>query len=148
MAQLFIENAHARYRIPRKETLTALRRVLKGEGSRCQWVNVVYIGDSKSRQLNRKYLAHNYATDVMAFRFDDGGALDGEIYVNLDRAKVQAREYGVPFRHEVMRLVIHGLLHLLGYRDSTAASRKKMVSKENKYLARIWTRTSDAGTNN
>lgn len=147
MAQLFVENAHAQYRIPRRETLKALRTVLRKEGSGYRLLNVVFINDRKSRQLNRKFLAHDYATDVLAFRLDEGSGLEGEVYVNLDRARIQARKYGVTFKNEVMRLVIHGLLHLLGYKDSTRRAQLIMNRKQEDYVERISDRTNHARKN-
>lgn len=147
MAQLFVENTHAQYRISRGETVRALRSVLRREGSEYQLLNIVFINDRKSRQLNRKFLAHNYATDVLAFRFGEGLRLEGEVYVNLDRAHVQARKYGVSFKNEVMRLVIHGLLHLLGYRDTTRQAQLIMSRKQEDYLERISSRIDRARKN-
>jgi len=147
MAGLFVENTHARHRIPRRETIKALRRVLRGEASEYRLLNVVFINDRKSRQLNREFLAHDYATDVLAFRLDEGTRLEGEVYVNLDRARVQARRYGVTFKHEVIRLVIHGLLHLLGYRDTTRQAQLRMIRRQEDYLERICGRVGHARKN-
>ena len=134
MGQLIIENAHSRARIPPRETLATARNVLREEEIEFEWINIVFISDFYSRKLNRRYLSHDYTTDVLAFRLDEGSALQGEVYVNLDRARIQAGEHGVSFKNEVTRLVIHGLLHLVGYRDTTDSSGVKMKQKEEKYL--------------
>ncbi len=89
------------------------------------------------RRINRKFLRHNESTDVIAFPLQDGIGLDGELYVNLDRAKDQARGAGVSYREEVLRLLIHGTLHLLGYRDTTKALKMKMTRKEDMFLAQL-----------
>jgi len=137
MAQLSVENAHSRYRIPRRETMKVLKSVLRAEGLKYRVLTIVFINDRKSRYLNRRFLARDHATDVLSFRLDEGSNLEGEIYVNLDRARIQAREYGVSFKNEVMRLVIHGLLHLIGYRDSTERSRLRMTRKQEGYLQKV-----------
>jgi probable rRNA maturation factor len=147
MGELFVENTHPQHRIPRKETLRAIRSVLRGEGSQYRMLNVVFINDRRSRRLNREYLSHDYATDVLAFRLDDGSLLEGEVYVNLDRARTQAREYGIGFRDETVRLVIHGLLHLLGYRDKTRRSRARMEKKQEEYHLRVSGNTGHARKN-
>jgi probable rRNA maturation factor len=136
MNEVIVQNAHGRSRAPVKETLKTARRVLNDEGSSSSMVGVLFVNDSYCRKLNRKYLAHPYATDVLAFPLERGERLEGEIYVNLDRAKVQAKEHGVSFKNEVARLVVHGILHLLGYRDSTRKLRAEMTRKENEYLKR------------
>jgi probable rRNA maturation factor len=147
MSRLFVENTHAQYRIPLRETVKALRSVLRGEGSEYRLLNVIFINDRRSRQLNRTFLARDYTTDVLAFRLDEDSGLEGEVYVNLDRARVQARKYGVTFKNEAMRLVIHGLLHLLGYQDTTRQARLIMSRKQEDYLERISGRTGHARKN-
>lgn len=76
-------------------------------------VNVVLVKDVEIRALNRRFLKHDRATDVMSFPIGDG--LLGEIYVSRDAVVRQAREYGVTPDNELQRLVLHGLLHLLGF---------------------------------
>jgi len=147
MRRLSVENTHTKYRIPRRETIGASKSVLKAEGLEYRLLNIVFINDRKSQHLNRMFLAHDYATDVLAFRLDEGSVLEGEVYVNLDRARIQAREYRVSFKNEVMRLVIHGLLHLIGYRDTTERSELRMRRKQEEYLQRVSGRVENAGKN-
>jgi probable rRNA maturation factor len=84
--------------------------------------------------MNRKFLHHDYVTDVLSFPLGAREALEGEVYVNLDRARQQAVEYGVTFTSETGRLVIHGVLHLLGYDDTTSGPRRRMKKKEDRYV--------------
>jgi len=86
--------------------------------------------------LNGSYLKHRYPTDVLSFQLGEHEKkIDGEIYINLDQAKRQARAYKVSFCEEFSRLTIHGLLHLLGYRDNTARKKALMTKKENLFLS-------------
>ncbi len=87
--------------------------------------------------MNRDFLGHDYITDVISFPLQDGIGIDAEVYVNLDRAKSQAKEYGVLFRNEVLRLVIHGTLHLLGYDDKKVTHKERMRRREDYYLTRL-----------
>ena len=89
--------------------------------------------------LNGRFLHHWYSTDVLSFPVEEIGkrSVEGEIYVNLDQARRQAREYDVSIRNEVGRLVIHGILHLLGYDDKRKDERLKMTMRENVYLDRL-----------
>jgi len=89
--------------------------------------------------MNKRYLRHDYVTDVIAFPLGEGRGAppEGEIYVNLDRARSQARAYGVSFAEETRRLVIHGTLHLLGYVDSNARRKAQMTKREDFLLARL-----------
>ena len=87
------------------------------------------------RRINRRFLRHDEATDVIAFPLHDGMGIDGEVYVNLDRARSQARTYRIRFGEETRRLLIHGTLHLLGYSDATARGKARMKEREDYYLA-------------
>jgi probable rRNA maturation factor len=87
------------------------------------------------RRINRRFLNHDGVTDVIAFPFHDGMGIDGEVYVNLDRARSQARTYRVRFGEEARRLLIHGTLHLLGYSDATSRGKARMREREDYFLA-------------
>ena len=98
-------------------------------------LSIVMVNDDEIRRLNAAYLNHDRPTDVIAFPLDDDDDdLWGEVYVSLDRTKDQALEYGVPFEMELARLIVHGILHLSGYDDQDAPSRKLMHERENDYL--------------
>jgi probable rRNA maturation factor len=125
---------HPRKRFPVGETRRLVTSVVRGEGKRMGEVSVVFVTDRFIRSLNRRYLRHDRTTDVMAFSFGGGGWVGGEVYVSLDRARRQAGEYGASFSHEVRRLVVHGVLHLAGYDDGTAARRQRMRKREDRYL--------------
>ncbi len=85
--------------------------------------------------MNREFLNHNTATDVMAFPLEEKGDVESEIYINLDAARKQAERFEVTFANEVRRLLIHGALHLLGYTDDTPRTKKRMTKQEDLYLA-------------
>ncbi len=89
------------------------------------------------KDLNKKYLRHNFATDVLTFDWSLNGkpAIDGEIIISSPTAKRQAREYGNSIQEEIMLYMIHGLLHLLGYDDHGLKQIKKMRTKENELLS-------------
>jgi rRNA maturation RNase YbeY len=89
------------------------------------------------RRINRKYLRHASDTDVLTFPLEEDSGIEGEIYVNLDRARRQADEEGVPLGEEVARLVIHGALHLIGYDDRKKKLAAIMKKEENKQV-RHW----------
>ncbi len=88
------------------------------------------------RELNGTYLGHHDTTDVLTFPLHEASdkELVAEIYVNVDQARRQARTYGVTIRNELSRLVIHGVLHLVGYDDTTKPGKEKMKRREDHYL--------------
>ena len=137
MAVVRVFNAHPRYRLRKRPLARYARRVLKSAGVARGTVSVICIGSRACRSLNRQYLGHDYVTDVISFPLEVGKTLEGEIYVNLDRARKQGREYKVPFAHEVARLVIHGALHLVGYDDRSAGDARRMRATEEQHL-RHW----------
>ena len=128
-----VPNPSARRKIPKKSIQALAERVLKEEGAGDVEVEIVLADDPTIRDLNRTYRSSDRPTDVLAFSMREGeGAqltpsLLGEVYISLDRAQDQAQEYGVSFDEEVARLVIHGLLHLLGYNHSTMRSREEAL---------------------
>lgn len=106
-------------------------------------VSLVFVGDEFMTDLNLRYFNKNDSTDVISFFLDeDAFKIDtdspwGEIYVNIDRAKEQAKIYRVTYQVEIARLVIHGLLHLLGYEDRSSVDKNRMTELENHYLTLI-----------
>ena len=131
MQRVSVFNAHRRYRIAKKPVQTYVQRVL---GTRKANIAVLFVGSRFCRFINKKYLHHNYATDVLSFSFGEKPLIESEIYVNLDKAKQQAREYDVSFGNEVARLVIHGALHLIGYDDQTKRGAQRMKAAEDKHV--------------
>jgi probable rRNA maturation factor len=137
MISVGVANTHRRERCPSSLLVRCVRAVMQGEAHRNGEVSVVCISDGVSRRMNRRFLHHDYATDVICFPLGEGDAIEGELYVNLDRARVQARRFAVTPTHELARLVVHGTLHLLGYDDLTPADRLQMQRREDHYLMRI-----------
>lgn len=136
MKSIKVFNTHLKHRIRQKETIELARCVLKGEGCSHADVNVIFIDDERMTGMNAAYLKHRYPTDVLSFSLGESPArqLEGEVYVNVDRVRQQAREYRVSIAEETRRLVTHGLLHLLGYNDATPRQKEKMSKTEDFYL--------------
>lgn len=136
---IIVSNNHPSLRFPKRETFRAIQSVLHYESVQSFQVSVVFVGSRYIRRINRRFLLHDYITDVIAFPLGEGNGapVEGEIYVNLDRAKTQARDYGVTFTEEARRLVIHGTLHLLGYADSSPRRKARMTQREDALLTRL-----------
>ena len=129
-----ISTNHPYLRFPRKDTVRVLAQTYRGERKELPVLAVVFTNGRFMRTINRKYLRHDYDTDVITFPLGSDGGVEGEIYINLDAARNQAREYGVPFTTETQRLLIHGALHLMGYRDASPRERARMRKQEDRYL--------------
>lgn len=122
-----------RFKLDNKCIITLIRRVLKDEAAGDQTVDIIYCRDRDITPLNRRFKGKNRTTDVLAFDIREGKYL-GEVYVNLEIAKRQAIENKVSYFEEIKRLTIHGVLHLLGYRDDNPAKKAKMWSRQESYL--------------
>lgn len=125
------------YRVIKKETISLVKNVLKSEKIKSANINIIFENDEFMLYLNKNYLKHNWITDVISFQFNDKEKIEGEIYIGIQQADRQAKEYNVEFNEEVSRLVIHGVLHLIGYDDNKPSDKKKMLSKENLYLEKF-----------
>jgi rRNA maturation RNase YbeY len=136
---IFVANSHPTLRFSKKETFRTVRCVLKQESRKPVDLSVVFVGSRFIRQVNRRFLDHDSVTDVIAFPLgkDQRGVEEGEVYVNLDRARSQAAAYGVTFSEETKRLLIHGTLHLLGYSDSSPRGKNHMTEREDQILKRL-----------
>ena len=109
--------------------------VCSNEQVTCGSVGVIFVDAGHIKKLNARYLEHDYPTDVLSFPLQEPGkSLEGEIYICSEVAKAQARDYKVPFKEEMMRLIVHGMLHLIGYDDGDEKERKQMKCKEEHYL--------------
>jgi rRNA maturation RNase YbeY len=147
MIRLRVFNAHPTYRTRAKEVATIGRALLRSEGIPDADCNIVFIGDRRMVALNSRYLRHRSATDVLSFSLGERpGELVGEVYVNLDQARRQAKTYRVTYRSEIARLAVHGLLHLAGHDDRTRSEKEAMRRRENAYLERAGIGISARGT--
>ncbi|HYQ85997.1 MAG TPA: rRNA maturation RNase YbeY [Bacteroidota bacterium] len=136
MIRIGVYTAASRPPLARDETIRIARRVLTRERRKAAAIAIIYINDRSMIRMNAAYLKRRRTTDVLSFPLSDlaDGLLEGEVYVNLDRARRQARRFGVTFRNEVARLVIHGVLHLLDYDDKRESEKRQMTRLEDAYL--------------
>lgn len=94
---------------------TGVLRTLAAEGREVVEVSITLLEDDEIREINRSYLGHDRPTDVIAFALGDPDDLVGDIYIGLEQARRQAEELGVPPSEELLRLAVHGTLHVLGH---------------------------------
>lgn len=131
------------YRIPGFRIKSALQHrnwllsVLLEEGFSSGVINFVFTDDSEILRINNEFLKHNYYTDVITFDYSDSGQLSGEIYISIETVRNNADIYGVPFVTELRRVMVHGILHLCRYNDSTKSEIAEMREKEGHYLKGI-----------
>lgn len=132
-------SAHPKYSFDEREVQRVARGVAHHENSELAFVSIVAVGHGWMRRLNRHFLRRDETTDVLAFSLGEKPGMEGEIYINVELARRQARDFEVSLSNEVTRLLIHGLLHLIGYDDRTVSERKRMKAREEK-LVRLFDR--------
>ena len=97
---------------------------------------IIFVNSSYIHALNKKYLEHNSTTDIITFNYSgENDNLDGEIYISYNDAELNANKYKVTFRNEILRLIIHGVLHMLGYDDQSQKEKRIMKKIENMLVA-------------
>lgn len=102
-------------------------------GQVCGLISIVFCNNEFILDYNRKFLNHDYHTDILTFPLGEN-PLSGELYISVDQVRNQALELSEPFEREILRVIIHGILHLLGYKDKTKSDIKRMRAAEDKAL--------------
>ena len=112
-----------------------LRFVAEAEAKRIGDVNIIFCSDPYIQDVNINYLGHDYYTDIITFDYVEGNVLSGDLFISIDSVRENASFYGAEFPTELRRVMVHGLLHLIGYDDHTPEEQKEMRSKEDYYLS-------------
>jgi rRNA maturation RNase YbeY len=113
-----------------------LMRVAQDHGTRIDTVSFVLMDDQALLKYNRDFLQHDDLTDVITFPVESNNGVSGDVLMSHDRIVENAGTYGASKAHELRRVMVHGLLHLLGHTDKTKAAREAMRAQEDLYLMR------------
>ena len=112
-----------------------LRMVAGSEIRRIGDISIIFCSDNYILDVNMRYLQHDYFTDIITFDYCEGDKLSGDLFISVDSVRENALYYGTEFADELNRVMVHGLLHLIGYDDHTEEEQKIMREKENYYLS-------------
>lgn len=136
MAAIHFHIADQGMSLPGKTILkTLLADLFRKEGRRLAGLSIVFCSDDYLLELNRQFLQHDYYTDILTFSISERGApVEGELYISVDRVRDNARALGVPAVDELRRVIIHGALHLCGYKDKLKKDQLVIRQKEDRYL--------------
>ena len=126
------------YRIKRsKEVRNLIEKVIRKANKVPGDLNFIITNDKIVRKLNIEYLDHNYFTDVIAFDYSENVVLNGEVYISIDTVKKNAVKYKVSLNSEIIRVIIHGTLHLCGIDDKSSEEKNIMRELEDKWIKKI-----------
>lgn len=138
MIDVQVNSQQSLWRIREERLKEVVAAVLSGEGVTSASISVAVLDDAAIRQLNRRYLDHDYATDVLSFVLEQGDeGLEGEVIVSAETAAREAPRFGWSADDELLLYVLHGTLHLVGYDDQREPDITRMRGKEQDYLARM-----------
>ncbi|MEO6284568.1 MAG: rRNA maturation RNase YbeY [Dyadobacter sp.] len=134
MLNFFLEDVD--FDLPRPlKTKKWIKNTSKSEGYEISDLNYIFCSDEYLLEINKQYLDHDYFTDIITFdNSEEDNVLEGDIYISVDRVKENAETFHADFEIEMRRVLVHGLLHLMGYEDSDESLKKAMRAKEDEYL--------------
>jgi len=112
-----------------------VKSILSSEGKKPGDITYVFCSDDYLGTMNEKYLNHTTLTDIITFDYSEKEKLSGDICISVERVYENARTYNTTHDQELGRVMAHGVLHLVGYKDKTSDEKKLMKSKEDYYLA-------------
>jgi len=120
--------------IRHRDTSAWVREVAAAHGKRVGEIAYVFCDDEKIIEMNRQYLQHDFYTDIITFDYTEGDLISGDIFISLDTVRSNAEEQGTGYEEELHRVIIHGILHLVGIDDKGPGEREIMEAAENQAL--------------
>jgi probable rRNA maturation factor len=125
-----------KFQLPNEQEVRAwLEFVLDQEDRELGEVSYIFCDDDYLYDINVKHLNHNTLTDIISFDYSLGKVVSGDIYISVERVDENARDRGIEFEDELHRIMVHGMLHYIGYKDKSESQRKTMRKKEDYYLS-------------
>lgn len=113
-----------------------LSEIAKNEGKEVESLTYIFCSDSYLLDINKKYLNHDYYTDIITFdNSTTANTVNSDMFISIDTVKSNAITYNETFEDELSRVIVHGLLHVLGYNDKVPTDQKLMREKENTYIS-------------
>ena len=114
-----------------------INKLIVNELKECGDISVIFCSDEYLLKMNKQYLNHDYYTDIITFDYVEGNIISGDLFISFNRISDNSKEFDNELIKEVYRVVFHGVLHLVGYKDKSDDEQKIMTEKENFYLSEV-----------
>lgn len=121
-------------KLKKRKSSNWIKHTIQAEGKRVGDISFIFCSDSYLLEVNKSYLNHDYFTDIITFDYVEGFLVSGDIFISVDRVLDNSIEFKTIFEDELNRILIHGILHLLGYKDKDKKDKILMTEKEDLYL--------------
>ena len=132
---ILFHNADTSYILKNKRIISSwITDTIKEEEKQLEEISYIFCTDDYLLKINQEHLDHDTYTDIITFDYTEDGIISSEIYISVDRVRENAKNLGVAALDEMHRVIIHGVLHLCGYKDKSDLQSQEMRSKENYYL--------------
>ncbi|TDS51462.1 rRNA maturation RNase YbeY [Myroides indicus] len=132
---MIIFNYETDFKLQKEDSYTDwINQVIVSEGFMCGDINYIFCNDDYLHEINVKYLNHDTLTDIISFDYTEGRIISGDIFLSVERVKDNALDFDVSFNLELLRVMVHGVLHYCGYEDKSEEDEKLMRAKENEKI--------------
>lgn len=121
-------------KIDKKATEKIFTKILFDFSNKLGQINIIFCSEGKILQVNRRFLNHDYLTDIITFQSNENQTINGELYISVETVKSNAKKLNTSFEKEMKRVLVHGVLHLVGLKDKSPTETALMRKKEDLYL--------------
>ncbi|MEE1183603.1 MAG: rRNA maturation RNase YbeY [Paludibacteraceae bacterium] len=120
-----------------KRTSAWVKSVAASHGKTIGEIAYIFCSDPYILEVNKQYLQHDYFTDIITFDYTEGNKISGDLFISLDTVKSNSEQFGTDYYEELERVIIHGILHLCGFKDKEPADEARMREEENKAISSL-----------
>lgn len=130
------ETVHVKFpEIKRRVVSNWVKTIAESFERRVGFITYIFCDDEEILRINREYLDHDYYTDIITFDYSEGETISGDLFISIDTVKTNAEQYKTAYDEELLRVIIHGVLHLCGLKDKSKEEEKEMRKQEDKALS-------------
>jgi rRNA maturation RNase YbeY len=132
---VYFHSENTKFKFTRKRICKIwIKEIIESYRKSLGTVNIIFTSNSYLLEINQKYLNHNYFTDVITFDYSESLLISGDVFVSIDQVKVNSKDMASSFESELLRVIVHGVLHLLGFKDSNEEETQQIREKEDEAL--------------